>query len=184
MGVSDMELSQKRKRCNIEWKARCSDLENVQSRAIKIGAEFRGILQQRDTYFTVATGRLKLRETEQEPAQLVWYKRSNESVARPSHYILVPVDDASLLKRALEAALGIRAGVEKERRLLMYRNVRIHLDRVVNLGTFLELEAVVLTDKDHMEAHGMLSDLRRSLKIEESDLLPLSYSEMILSLSE
>ena len=66
----------------------------------------------------------------------------------------------------------------------MYRNVRIHLDRVVNLGTFLELEAVVLTDKDRMEAHGMLSDLRRSLKIEESDLLPLSYSEMILSLSE
>ena len=85
---------------------------------------------------------------------------------------------------ALEASLGIRAVVEKERKLLMYRNVRIHLDRVVNLGTFLELEAVVLTDKDRMEAHGMLTDLRRSLKIEESDLLPLSYSEMILSLSE
>ena len=30
----------------------------------------------------------------------------------------------------------------------------------------------MLTDKDHMEAHGMLADLRRSLKIEESDLLP------------
>ena len=85
---------------------------------------------------------------------------------------------------ALESSLGIRAVVEKERKLLMYRNVRIHLDRVVNLGTFLELEAVVLTDKDRLEAHGMLSDLRRSLKIEESDLLPLSYSEMILSLSE
>jgi adenylate cyclase class IV len=33
--------------------------------------------------------------------------------------------------------------VEKERRLLLYENVRIHLDRVAGLGDLVELEAPV-----------------------------------------
>lgn len=43
----------------------------------------------------------------------------------------------------LERALGLLGRVEKERSLWLYKNTRIHLDRVVGLGEYLELEIVL-----------------------------------------
>ena len=44
---------------------------------------------------------------------------------------------------ALERSLGTRLAVEKRRRLYLWGNTRIHLDRVADLGPFVELETVV-----------------------------------------
>ena len=44
---------------------------------------------------------------------------------------------------SLEAALGVTCVVEKERRLFLFENVRIHLDDVAHLGCFVELESVL-----------------------------------------
>ena len=43
----------------------------------------------------------------------------------------------------LAAALGIRTVVRKQRTVYLHKNVRIHLDAVDGLGTFLEFEAVM-----------------------------------------
>ena len=129
-------------RRNIELKASDPDPERSLAVVLGLGARDRGLLRQRDTYFRVATGRLKLREEEPGGAMLIQYDRVDADEARESRYRLIPVDDPKTLCAALEASLGTLAVVEKERHLLLWQNVRIHLDRVKDLGDFVELEGV------------------------------------------
>ena len=55
----------------------------------------------------------------------------------------MPIAEPALLKAALTAALGVRRVVDKRREIFLADNVRIHLDDVAGLGTFLEFEAVL-----------------------------------------
>lgn len=164
-------------RCNIELKARVADLAPLRRVADELGARCHGVLHQIDTYFPCAEGRLKLRETDGQPAQLIWYARANDTSARSSHYRLVPVADADGLKAALTAAFGVRQVVDKRRELWLLDNVRIHLDDVSGLGCFFELEAV-LTDRSPAAGHEQVAHLRRAFGIAESDLVAVSYGEL------
>ncbi len=106
------------------------------------GARYAATLNQRDTYFNVVEGRLKLREADGKKTELIFYKRDETSSSgMESNYSIFPVEDASL-KEFLAGSLGIKVVVEKKRLLLMLRNARIHLDEVVGLGRFLEFEVV------------------------------------------
>src|ERR687887_292601 len=62
-------------RRNVELKARDPDPERSLARARALGAEDRGELRQRDTYFDAPSGRLKLREQEPGGAELIAYER-------------------------------------------------------------------------------------------------------------
>ncbi|MBA2429336.1 MAG: class IV adenylate cyclase, partial [Thermoleophilaceae bacterium] len=111
------------------------------SAALSLGVEDRGTLHQRDTYFHAVHGRLKLREQPPEPPHLIAYSRAAGQGPRPSLYRIAEVADPTVLAETLGDTLGVRVVVEKARRLLMWRNVRIHVDRVAGLGDFVELEA-------------------------------------------
>jgi adenylate cyclase class 2 len=117
---------------NIELKARDPDPARSLEIALGLGAEDRGWLQQLDTYFRVPRGRLKLREQD-DSAELIYYERSDEAIERESHYYLVQIEDSDGLKGALAAALGVVVAVEKSRRRLLWRDIRIHLDEVPGL---------------------------------------------------
>src|SRR3954451_21698676 len=117
-------------RRNVELKARDSEPERSLARARALAAEDRGELRQRDTYFAAPRGRLKLREQEPGGAELIAYERADAAHARESRYRIAPVADPDALREALDAALGTEVVVDKRRRLLLYRGVRIHLDRV------------------------------------------------------
>src|SRR5919112_638630 len=121
-------------RRNIELKAFDPDPERSLAVVLGLGARDRGVIRQRDTYFRVNSGRLKLREEEPGGATLVQYDRVDAAEARESRYRLVPIADPHQTRAALEAALGTLAVVEKERHLLLWKGVRIHLDRVAGLG--------------------------------------------------
>src|ERR671921_2716196 len=77
-------------RRNVELKARDPDPARTLERALAAGAQDRGLLRQRDTYFAVAHGRLKLREEEPGGATLIAYERPDAASARVSHYRLPP----------------------------------------------------------------------------------------------
>ena len=127
---------------NLEFKAEVREQEKLQKTFTENGARFVGVLNQRDTYFNVVEGRLKLRETEGRKAELIFYKRNEASPsAMESLYSILPVEDPSL-REFLSGSLGVKAVVDKKRLLLMLRNARIHLDEVVGLGRFLEFEVV------------------------------------------
>ena len=168
---------------NIELKARCCDLARAEAACQRLGARRAWTRRQTDTYFGVARGRLKLRveEAEGQPpaAVLVEYHRPDAATARGSHYELTPVDNAEETLAALASRHGIVARVEKTRTLYLLENVRIHLDRVAGLGTFVEFEAVMGPADSDAAAHALLERLRRELGIAESDLLSGSYSDML-----
>ena len=164
---------------NIELKAAYSDLDRARIALEKVGAVFTHSMTQLDTYFRVPNGRLKLREIDSQRAELIWYDRPDALEYRGSHYIVVPVPDPTALKAALVAANGLRGEVRKDRDLWMFHNVRIHLDQVVGLGSFIEFEAVMSEGEDEAASHQRLNDLHTALQISESDHQAGSYSDLL-----
>lgn len=167
---------------NIEIKARIPGIEDAGKRAAAItGCGPSEKLIQTDTYFIVPAGRFKLREFTGEglPGQLIFYTRRNERRPRSSDYHILEVTDSTFLRGLLSSALGVKAVVRKERTVYLFQNVRIHLDKVDGLGTFLELEAVLNEDYLEEESLCLLGELMREFCIAEENLLSESYCELI-----
>jgi adenylate cyclase class IV len=166
-------------RRNLELKVRHSDLAAARSAALGLGARCAGIEEQTDTYFRVARGRLKLREIAGQPAVLIFYERPDDTSARLSNYLLVPAAEPALLRSALTAALGVRGAVHKRREILLWHNVRIHLDEVAGLGTFVEFEAVLGPGDDEATAAARLEQLGAALQIASADRLATAYADLL-----
>lgn len=129
---------------NLELKVVVDHLTSVRAAARALGADDGGLSQDVDVYYRVQHGRLKLRQTAGQPAAtLIAYLRPDSPGSRYSDYQLVLAPDPPALHAALAQSLGVLATVSKERRLLLYGQTRIHLDRVAGLGNFVELETVV-----------------------------------------
>jgi len=167
-------------RRNVELKATDPHPQRSLEVVRGLGAEDQGVLHQRDTYFRVPSGRLKLREQEPGGASLVQYDRVDAAEARESRYRLVPVSDPAETREALEAALGTLAVVEKDRHLLLWEGVRIHLDDVVGLGSFIELEGVAAEGSDLLSELERVTQLTEALDIAPERILRTSYSDQVL----
>jgi predicted adenylyl cyclase CyaB len=162
---------------NLEAKFRLADLVRAESRAIAIGYARRAILNQRDTFFNVADGKLKLRE-ENGGAALIFYRRDESGPLMLSNYEIAPVSNPATTRHILDAALGTLAIVEKERILLTRDHIRLHLDRVASLGDFGEIEAVIPADEDPELSRTDVDELLAALEIIPADLIDVSYFEM------
>lgn len=140
---------------NLELKIKCEtmqDLKSIEALAQKHGAIYQYTVEQRDTYFRVSRGRLKLRERwlkEQNEAksidaELIYYRRPGKAGSRISFYDVMQISEPEPLRLMLTEALrSAPVVVEKVRVLYIYKNTRIHLDAVKTLGTFVELETVI-----------------------------------------
>src|SRR4051812_13377587 len=163
---------------NLELKALDPDPARTLGAALALGAADQGVLRQRDTYFHAVQGRLKLREAPPALAELISYARVDQAGPKVSTYRIVPVADPAALTAALDDALGIRVVVEKERRLLVHRNVRIHLDRVAQLGDFVELEAVAAGIGGLAAEAQKVEELRAALGLEDRLLVARGYADL------
>ncbi len=168
-------------RVNVELKARDSDPDATVARCRALGAEDRGVLVQRDIYFAGRYGRLKLREQHEDGSELIAYRRPDIVEPDESTYVRSAAGEPEELREALDAALGTVVVVSKRRRLFIWENVRIHLDDVEGLGTFLELEAIVARDgSDLAAAHEKVARLRSELAISDGSLVSAGYSDLLL----
>jgi adenylate cyclase, class 2 len=163
---------------NLEAKFRVGDAALARARAEEIGFSLRGTLNQRDTFFVVARGKLKLRE-EADGAALIHYRRERQEDLEVSAYEIVPVAEPEALRAMLADALGMIAVVRKVRTLLMRRNVRLHLDRVEGLGSFGEIEAVVGEDEAPEVYRTEVDAILTTLEIAPADLISKSYFELL-----
>jgi len=163
---------------NLEAKFRVDDAAQASRSAAALGFTMRATLAQRDTFFRVAHGKLKLRE-EAEGAALIRYGRTSDGALEVSDYEIVPVANPAALRAMLGAALGVLAEVRKQRTLLLRRNVRLHLDRVEGLGSFGEIEAVVAADETPERYRIEVGELLAALEIGTDKLLSKSYFELI-----
>jgi adenylate cyclase class 2 len=169
-------------RRNIECKA--SDPNPAGSLAVcrALGARDHGEIRQRDTYFAVPRGGLKLREEQPGRPHLIQFERASEPQQRESSYRIVEVDDAAGLRTALTAALGTTVVVCKTRRLFLWRQVRIHLDTVERLGNVIEIEAVAPSGSDLAEEYTLVQTLRERLGITDERLIASGYAEQLQAL--
>jgi predicted adenylyl cyclase CyaB len=167
---------------NVEFKARCSDLDAIRRVLEATAARRVGADRQVDTYFRARRGRLKLREGGLENA-LIHYEREDTTRPKVSRVSRHPVERGTSLKGVLAAALGVLVVVDKRREVYLVDNVRIHLDEVEGLGTFVEVEAV---DADGTLGAERLTaqcrDFLDLLRIPGGDLVANSYSDLVRGL--
>ncbi len=171
------------KHINVEIKARCFHPEKVEAFLLQHNAIFKGTDDQKDTYFNVPNGRLKLRQGNIEN-NLIFYQRNNQAGPKQSDFELVKIDQGPELEQLLQHALGVKVIVEKKRKIYFLDNVKIHLDQLESLGSFVEIEAGNITapDKTVEELHQQCQQLMEAFGIKEKDLLENSYSDMLLNL--
>ena len=165
---------------NLEIKARCADLDALRRRAEAVATDYVGLDRQVDTYFRTASGRLKLRESSLSGGQLVPYRRADVAGPRRSDYRVIPVSDPAGTLELLAELLGVHRVVRKEREIFLYRNVRIHLDRVEGLGSFMELEAVFDGSPEaEPEQQAVVDWLLAELGVKPEDLVASSYEGLL-----
>ncbi len=174
---------------NLELKVGCDAAELVRVRDCLLAAGIPLVaLGQVDTYFAAPSGRLKLRETaptvgEDEPTvELIAYARPDCSGPRWSIYHRVPVAsaDATVLKGALLATVGLLIEVTKTRTVGVRGRTRVHLDEVWGLGAFVELETV-MTGQDEIGADEELAETAVLLGLDRLLPIPGSYSDLLLA---
>ena len=164
---------------NLEIKVNCKDLKKIEGILNSLNVKFLSEGFQRDTYFKVSRGNLKLRETNTGEDFLIWYKRRKKVEPKLSEYYIYQTEKSQNLKNFLKNAFGEKIIIEKIRKIYLYKNVRIHIDRVKGLGDFIELEAVLSKDDIDKESKENMNFLVEKLCIRKEDLLKSSYSEII-----
>jgi adenylate cyclase class IV len=161
---------------NLEFKARLDDVSRIEAALRALGAADAGLLVQRDTYFRVPDGRLKLREMPGE-SELIRYERDEAAPEMASRYTRTPVDRPAARRQQLSAQYGVRGVVEKTRALWLYRNARIHLDHVAGLGSFLEIE--VVDPRTPAEGRALLHELLAALPLNRDAAVQASYIDLL-----
>jgi predicted adenylyl cyclase CyaB len=164
---------------NIEIKARIHDVEVIRARAAELATEPPRRLVQKDTFFSTGEGRLKLRQTDDGAAELIYYNRSDLIGPKCSTYYRAAVNDAGPIKELLEASAGLRGVVKKVREVFIAKDTRIHIDEVDGLGWFLELEVMLGEDDPEENGHARAHALMEALGIVEGDLVEGAYIDLL-----
>jgi predicted adenylyl cyclase CyaB len=164
---------------NAEVKARLFDRPRTEAMVVSIATRGPVTLIQEDIFFSVPTGRLKLRTIDGASGELIYYLRPDVSGPKLSRYERVPVENATALSALLGPALGVRGRVGKVRTLYLVGRTRVHLDQVDTLGDFIELE-VVLQEGDSVEsAFGEAAQLLARIGVEDTELESRAYIDLL-----
>ena len=164
---------------NVEIKARLSDPAHTRARAAGLSETEPVWIEQRDTFFCVERGRLKLREFGDGSGELIWYERPDRAGPGESRYTVVPTRHPVRLATALRRSLGLRGVVKKRREFFRVGPTRIHLDQVEGLGSFLELEVVLDPEDESARGDAIARDLMRELGIRAEDLVDVAYIDLL-----
>jgi predicted adenylyl cyclase CyaB len=122
---------------------------------------------------------LKLRDFADGSGELIRYERADSKQPSESQYVRAPTDDPGALKEALENALGVRQVVRKQRTVHLVGQTRIHLDRVEDLGEFIELEVVLTSGQSFADGVRVAEGLMEKMEIEERDLIDAAYVDLL-----
>jgi adenylate cyclase, class 2 len=164
---------------NLELKSKIDNFEKTAKIAQQINATFIWTKKQKDTYFSVDKGKLKLREQDGLETELISYIRPNGTNEKVSNYFRAQVDNPIEIKNVLEKTCSIESVVDKTRTLYLWENVRIHLDKVKHLGFFLEFEAVMDSEQMLEISKERLTFLRKKFKITKEQLISHGYKELL-----
>ncbi|MBZ0178696.1 MAG: class IV adenylate cyclase [Melioribacteraceae bacterium] len=163
---------------NLEIKIDLTSFDEIFSALKQINAEFIDILEQKDIYYRNSKGLLKLRRVNEE-YEFIFYDRDESAENRWSNYSILKIADP-YPEEFFDKIFEKEIIVEKTRKLYLYKNTRIHLDSVNNLGDFLELETVVVNGQE--SAKEEFDFVYDSLSLSNYKELRTSYRDLLLAL--
>jgi predicted adenylyl cyclase CyaB len=160
---------------NLEVKIKCDSFRDIKKKLEMIGARFTSKLNQKDIYYKNTKGLLKLR-IENGKETLIQYKRNENSTNRWSNYNLLEFCRGNA-ERFFRNVFEIETVVEKRRLLYIYKDTRVHLDKIRYLGNYLELETLVINGKNDAKkrfneiVYLLILDLKKQIKKSNRDLM-------------
>ncbi len=164
----------------VELKAKADNLDPIRSKLVALKAKYAGTFQQTDRYFAVPRGRLKLRQTNSEKTQLIYYERVNISKPKKSDVFILEIPESKTFAPLLKRILKTRATVKKTREIYWYKGTQIHLDRVDSLGCYVEFERKTPNTPKEIEMNTkLLEKMMETLEIPSENLEKLSYSDLV-----
>ncbi|GAB4131132.1 MAG: class IV adenylate cyclase [Ignavibacteriales bacterium] len=160
---------------NLEIKLKIVDHEQMIEKAKFIGADFIKELNQKDIYYKYENGLLKLR-IQNGDSELIKYNRDEKSAERWSEYYVLKICDENP-ESFFSKLFHVEVIVEKLRRLFIYKNTRIHVDTVKNLGDFLELETV--SQGNEIESKLEFDEVVAKLGLDVKSQIRNSYRDLL-----
>ena len=161
---------------NLELKIRVTSHQSLKKILEQIGAENKGMLNQKDVYYSIPNGLLKLR-IENRYESLIFYNRNENNKNRWSDFEVLQFANAKG-EKFFNNLFDVEVIVKKKRELFYYDDTRIHLDKVNNLGKFLELETLVINGK--ADAKKRFTKIINLLKLDESKQIRKSYRDLLV----
>ena len=152
---------------NVEIKAQCANLERVRMILKTVDASFSLSCRQKDYYISGNDNVLKVRES-----------GGNITIFKKDGNQLREVDNA-LMGELLISTCKVERVVEKTREIYVVGNVRINLDTVENLGTFVEI--VAGTQDAESWPDGLIQQCKYYLSLlglKAKDVTPFSYADI------
>ena len=156
-------------------KANVTDLSRTERALADMQATFVGVDNQKDTYFSVPKGKLKLREGTIENL-ITHYERVDEKGMERTIVYQYDLKPTAEQISKLHREHVIIAIIEKERKIYFLDNVKIHLDKTVNGKSFVEVEAIDSNDSMSMEQLRLQClSVKEKLGIKDSELVKSGY---------
>ena len=161
---------------NLELKIKIESHQKIREKLAEIDADNIGMLYQKDIYYNVREGLLKLR-IENGKEILIFYRRDEKGSNRWSNFDVLKFEKNGG-EQFFNRIFTIETVVQKRRELFIYDNTRIHLDEVETLGSYLELETLVLKDKE--EAKMRFENIIKILELNTSEQIRKSYRDLLM----
>ena len=166
---------------NIEFKAYYDDIAKARGKCKSMGARMVKTYAQRDIYFPVSRGRLKLRINDGLNHYLIYYNRMNSANIRESAIIKIEIaPNVSDLQYLLKESLGISVEIHKRREVFETEDALINIDDVENLGKFIEIEVMTNKIRPNRNAFIVAKELQDAFDITQANIVPFSYSDLML----
>jgi predicted adenylyl cyclase CyaB len=161
---------------NLELKISVTSHQSLKKNLKQICAENKGILNQKDVYYSVPNGLLKLR-IENGSESLIFYNRNENDKNRWSDFEVLKFANSNG-EKFFNNLFNVEVIVKKERELFYYNDTRIHLDTVDYLGKFLELETLVINGK--VDAKKRFKKIINLLKLDIYKQIRKSYRDLLM----
>jgi predicted adenylyl cyclase CyaB len=164
---------------NIEIKARIESIESMAPKAAAIASGGPLEITQDDSFFRCEAGRLKLRTFSPDHGELIFYQRPNQHGAKESFYLRSPTSAPETLRELLSLAYGQVGRVRKQRILFLVGRTRLHLDKVEELGHFLELEVPLAHEEPAEAAIREAERIMEKLGIKPAQMVEGAYVDLL-----
>ena len=174
-----MDIRLQKTGLDIEIKARCENQDKIRKILKQKGAKRLGSFKMEDIYFNVNSGRLKTRVGDLDDI-LIQYNRENKRSPKRSDFLVSVIDKKSNVIPSLKKALGVKAIVKKQREIYILKNIRFHIDNVVGLGKFIEIEVRGERESQLIKLREQISEYLKLFNIKPVDLIAGSYSDLLL----